>query len=560
MLTVEEIETVPFEGQQPGTSGLRKKVKVFLQKNYVENFIQSILNVNEELEGCTLVVGGDGRYLVKEVVDTIIKICAGNGVGKLIIGQNGLLSTPAVSHLIRKNETLGGIILTASHNPGGVDNDFGIKFNTSNGGPAPDGVTNEIYRHSTIIKSYKIVPNIKCDITTIGITRFKIEDKDFVVEVIDSVKDYLDYMKEIFNFPLIKTLLEGSEDKKKFNVLIDSMNGVTGPYVKRIFVDELGATEDNLRRVVPMEDFGGIHPDPNLTYAEDLVREVRKGDYDFGAAFDGDGDRNMILGRGAMFVTPADSLAILASWLHVIPYFQRTGVKGFARSMPTAAAVDLVAKEMNKEMFEVPTGWKYFGNLMDADRLSLCGEESFGTGSDHIREKDGVWAALAWLNVIAHSGLSVKELLMRHWRKYGRNYFARHDFEECSLDSCRQLMTDLERTVTAEGFVGSKHYIQDVENAVVAADNFSYMDPIDRSVALNQGIRLVFENGSRIIYRLSGTGSQGATLRIYLEAFTPCDGDIHLSSEERLQSLVTLAMRFGRVRRYTGRDKPTVIT
>ncbi|OWR54320.1 phosphoglucomutase [Danaus plexippus plexippus] len=426
MLTVEEIETVPFEGQQPGTSGLRKKVKVFLQKNYVENFIQSILNVNEELEGCTLVVGGDGRYLVKEVVDTIIKICAGNGVGKLIIGQNGLLSTPAVSHLIRKNETLGGIILTASHNPGGVDNDFGIKFNTSNGGPAPDGVTNEIYRHSTIIKSYKIVPNIKCDITTIGITRFKIEDKDFVVEVIDSVKDYLDYMKEIFNFPLIKTLLEGSEDKKKFNVLIDSMNGVTGPYVKRIFVDELGATEDNLRRVVPMEDFGGIHPDPNLTYAEDLVREVRKGDYDFGAAFDGDGDRNMILGRGAMFVTPADSLAILASWLHVIPYFQRTGVKGFARSMPTAAAVDLVAKEMNKEMFEVPTGWKYFGNLMDADRLSLCGEESFGTGSDHIREKDGVWAALAWLNVIAHSGLSVKELLMRHWRKYGRNYFARY--------------------------------------------------------------------------------------------------------------------------------------
>ncbi|CAH2092620.1 unnamed protein product [Euphydryas editha] len=559
MSTIVTVNTNPYEGQKPGTSGLRKKVKVFLQENYTENFIQSILDANKDvIVGSTLVVGGDGRYLVKEVVDKIIKISAGNGVARLLVGQNGILSTPAVSHIIRKYKTLGGIVLTASHNPGGINNDFGIKFNCSNGGPAPDGTTNEIYKLSTAIKQYKIVPDIKCDIDTIGVQRFMVGDNEFVVEIIDSVKDYVEYMKEIFDFPKIKALLQGSEQREPFKILIDAMNGVTGPYVRRIFVQELGAAERCARRAEPLPDFGGAHPDPNLTYAADLVAAVRAGDYDFGAAFDGDGDRNMIIGRGAFFVTPSDSLALLASQLQHIPYFQRTGVRGFARSMPTAAAVDRVAADLGKEMFQVPTGWKYFGNLMDAGRLSLCGEESFGTGSDHVREKDGLWAALAWLSVLAATGQSVEGLLVAHWRKYGRNYFTRYDYEECPSDPCNEMMQELEKKITEPGFVGSKHSSGDKTYVVAEADNFSYMDPVDRSVAMKQGLRIVFEDGSRIVFRLSGTGSSGATVRLYIDSYE--DKDVLGDAQMKLKPLIELALELSQLQKYTGRDAPTVIT
>ncbi|XP_075980265.1 phosphoglucose mutase 1 [Anticarsia gemmatalis] len=559
MPSVVTVDTNPFEGQKPGTSGLRKKVKVFVQEHYTENFIQSILDANKDsLVGCTLVVGGDGRYLVKEVVDKIIKISAANGVARLLVGQNGILSTPAVSCIIRKYKTLGGIVLTASHNPGGIDNDFGIKFNCANGGPAPDATTNQIYAITTTIKQYKIVPDINCDITKIGVSNFDVGGNKFTVEVIDSVNDYAAYMKEIFDFAAIKALIQGTPQRKPFNVLIDSMNGVTGPYVKRIFIDELGAKDSNVRRIVPLEDFGGAHPDPNLTYAADLVNAVKGGDYDLGAAFDGDGDRNMIIGRNAFFVTPSDSLAVLANNLHHIPYFQRSGVRGFARSMPTAAAVDRVAAATGHEMFEVPTGWKYFGNLMDAGRLSLCGEESFGTGSDHVREKDGTWAALAWLQVLAATGKSVEELLKQHWAQFGRNYFTRYDYEECASDPCNEMMQALEKTITSPGFVGSSHSSGGKTYIVKLADNFSYMDPIDQSVAMKQGLRIIFEDGSRIVLRLSGTGSSGATVRLYIDSYEAKNvlGD----AQVMLKPLIDVALQISQLPKYTGRDAPTVIT
>ncbi|XP_063895204.1 phosphoglucomutase [Helicoverpa armigera] len=559
MPSVVTVDTNPFEGQKPGTSGLRKKVKVFVQEHYTENFVQSILDANKDsLKGSTLVVGGDGRYLVKEVVDKIIKISAANGVGKLLVGQNGILSTPAVSCIIRKYKALGGIVLTASHNPGGIDNDFGIKFNCANGGPAPDGTTNQIYALTTAIKQYKIVPDLVCDINKIGVSNYDIDGNKFTVEVIDSVNDYVAYMKEIFDFNKIKALIQGTEKRKPFNVLIDSMNGVTGPYVKRIFLDELGAKEGNVRRIVPLEDFGGAHPDPNLTYAADLVNAVKGGDYDLGAAFDGDGDRNMIIGRDAFFVTPSDSLAVLANNLQHIPYFERTGVRGYARSMPTAAAVDRVAEATGHEMFEVPTGWKYFGNLMDAGRLSLCGEESFGTGSDHVREKDGLWAALAWLSVLAATGLSVEDILKAHWAKFGRNYFTRYDYEECASDPCNEMMQTLEKKITSPGFVGSSHSSGGKTYVVKQADNFSYMDPIDQSVAMKQGLRIIFEDGSRIVLRLSGTGSSGATVRLYIDSYEATNvlGD----AQVMLKPLIDVALQISELAKYTGRDAPTVIT
>ncbi|KAF9788786.1 hypothetical protein SFRURICE_018362 [Spodoptera frugiperda] len=530
MPSVVNVDTNPFEGQKPGTSGLRKKVKVFLQEHYTENFVQSILDANKDsLPGCTLVVGGDGRYLVKEVVDKIIKISAANGVGRLLVGQDGILSTPAVSCIIRKYKALGksGIVLTASHNPGGIDNDFGIKFNCANGGPAPDATTNQIYALTTAIKQYKIVPDIACDISKIRVSNYD------VMEVIDSVNDYVAYMKEIFDFNQIRALVQGTEQRKPFNVLIDSMNGdcLVGRVVASATAGK--GSRGNVRRIVPLEDFGGAHPDPNLTYAADLVNAVKGGDYDLGAAFDGDGDRNMIIGRGAFFVTPSDSLAVLASHLQLIPYFQRTGVRGFARSMPTAAAVDRVAAATGFEMFEVPTGWKYFGNLMDAGRLSLCGEESFGTGSDHIREKDGLWAALAWLSVLAGTG--------------------QYDYEECASDSCNEMMQVLEKTITSPGFVGSSHASGGKTYVVKVADNFSYMDPIDQS-----GLRIIFEDGSRIVLRLSGTGSSGATVRLYIDSYEAKDvlGD----AQVMLKPLIDVALQISDLQKYTGRDAPTVIT
>ncbi|KAI5701311.1 hypothetical protein M8J75_008251 [Diaphorina citri] len=555
------VETKVFDGQKPGTSGLRKPTKTFQQEHYTENFIQSILTaLGDKLKGSVLVVGGDGRYFGDVAVDKIIKISAANGVAKLIVGQNGILSTPAVSALIRKHQVTGGIVLTASHNPGGPDNDFGIKFNTSNGGPAPDAVTENIYKITTQIKTYSIVPDLKVDITSIGSSSYEVDGAQFQVDVIDSVEVYLQLMKEIFDFPKLQSLIKGSSGRPPFKLLINSMHGVTGPYVKKIFLEELGAQPDNAVNTTPLPDFGGHHPDPNLTYAADLVQAMQAGDFDLGAAFDGDGDRNMVLGKKAFFVNPSDSLAVLAAHLDSIPYFKKTGVKGYARSMPTGAAIDRVAKANNKELFEVPTGWKYFGNLMDAGRLSLCGEESFGTGSDHIREKDGIWAVLAWLSVVEHTGKPVEEILKSHWKQYGRNYFTRYDYENCSAAPCNQMMDELEKKVSAPEFKGVTLSAEGRSFTVEAGDNFEYTDPIDGSVAKKQGVRVLFTDGSRLIYRLSGTGSSGATVRLYVESYVPATGDIEADAQVALKPLVQVALELSKLPQFTGRDAPTVIT
>ncbi|KAK7583966.1 hypothetical protein V9T40_004929 [Parthenolecanium corni] len=549
-----------YEGQKPGTSGLRKAVKVFQQENYTENFVQCILTaIGPKLKGCTLAVGGDGRFFGKEAVNIIIKIAAANGVGKLVIGQHGILSTPAVSCIIRKYKLTGGIILTASHNPGGPDNDFGIKYNTENGGPAPDGITNAIYQLTTQIENYSIVPNLTCDIDNIGVNTFEVNGKDFVVEIIDSVDDYLELMKSIFDFPKLKNLLSANA-AKPFRVLINSMHGVTGPYVKRIFLDQLGAPLNSAVKITPLPDFGGGHPDPNLTYAADLVEQLRKSNFDFGAAFDGDGDRNMVLGAKAFFVTPSDSLAILGNHLNDIPYFQKSGIKGVARSMPTGAAIDKVATKLKVEIFEVPTGWKYFGNLMDAGRLSLCGEESFGTGSDHIREKDGIWAVLAWLSVIASTSKSVEQICCDHWAEFGRNYFARYDYENCETEPSNVMMKELEKKITEASFVGTKFEEAGKTFVVEAADNFQYTDPIDESITKNQGLRILFSNGARLIFRLSGTGSSGATIRLYAESYESSSEQINLNAQEVLRPLIQVGLKISQLQSFTGRTEPTVIT
>uniref|UniRef100_A0A6P7GAJ6 phosphoglucomutase (alpha-D-glucose-1,6-bisphosphate-dependent) n=1 Tax=Diabrotica virgifera virgifera TaxID=50390 RepID=A0A6P7GAJ6_DIAVI len=558
-----DVETTAFEGQKPGTSGLRKKVKVFMEKHYTENFVQSIINaLGDKAKGSTLIVGGDGRYFSKQAINIIIRIASANGVSKLLIGQLGILSTPAVSSLIRHHKVLGGIVLTASHNPGGIRNDFGIKYNIENGGPAPDQVSDAIYEHTKKIKSYKYTPKLETDrlIDILGTTAVKVDGRDFIVEVIDSTANYVALMKDIFDFKKLRTLIRGTEQRPPFNVLIDSMNGVTGVYVRRIFVEELGASPDNnVCRIVPLDNFGEIHPDPNLTYAKDLVDKVKANpSYDLGAAFDGDGDRNMIIGKNAFFVTPSDSLAVLANNLECIPYFQKHGVQGFARSMPTAAAVDRVAEKLGKEMFEVPTGWKYFGNLMDAGRLSLCGEESFGTGSDHIREKDGIWAVLAWLSVIEHKNMSVEEILKEHWSIYGRNYFTRYDYEECESDAANDMMKHLENLIATNALVGKAFTAGGKSYKVSKADNFSYVDPIDNSVTKNQGIRILFDDGSRLIFRLSGTGSSGATIRVYIDSYEK--KNVLSDAQEMLKPLVDVGLEISQLKKFTGRDAPTVIT
>ncbi|CAG0884838.1 unnamed protein product [Darwinula stevensoni] len=481
-------------------------------------------------------------------------------VKKLLVGQNGILSTPAVSSIIRKYKTDGGIVLTASHNPGGPDADFGIKFNTSNGGPAPDGVTNHIYDLTQKITEYHLVPALHCDLSAIGKQAFKVDGRDFEVEILDSVADYLAHMKEIFDFHAIKNLLTGGGGRPPLKILVNSMHGVTGPYVEKIFCEELGASGDSIVNTTPLEDFGGLHPDPNLTYAADLVNAMETGDYGLGAAFDGDGDRNMILGYKAFFVTPSDSLAVIAANLECIPYFQKTGVKGYARSMPTAAAVDRVAAKTGKEFFEVPTGWKYFGNLMDAGRLSLCGEESFGTGSDHIREKDGLWAVLAWLSILAHTNKSVDEILRHHWSTYGRNFFTRYDYENCDAAPCNKMMANLDAMVSDASLVGRTFSHGGKEFKVAKADNFEYKDPIDGSVAEKQGIRIIFEDGSRIVFRLSGTGSSGATVRLYIDSFEDDPSKQNLPAQEMLKPLVEVSLSLSQLREYTGRQEPTVIT
>lgn len=558
-LTVSVEPTTPYEGQKPGTSGLRKKVKVFKQKNYTENFVQCILNAaGAAIEGSLLVVGGDGRFYCKEATELIIRMCAAAGVSKLLVGQNGILSTPAVSSLIRNNKALGGIVLTASHNPGGPENDFGIKFNCENGGPASDSVTNKIYELSTTIKEYKFVKDLQIDIGKIGVNTFEVTGRQFVVEIIDSVLNYINHMEQIFDFTKLRNFVSGKMTEKPLKMRIDAMNGVTGAYVRAIFLERLGASEDSVVHTTPLPDFGGLHPDPNLTYAKNLVETVAKGDYHIGAAFDGDGDRNMIIGEKAFFVTPSDSLAVIAHYLECIPYFQKNGIQGFARSMPTASAVDLVGQKLGKEVFEVPTGWKYFGNLMDAGRLCLCGEESFGTGSNHIREKDGIWAVLAWLSIMEHTGMGIEDILKSHWNTYGRNYFTRYDYEECDLESCNQMMATMEKLITDAAFIGKEFSKGGKQYKVKIADNFSYVDPVDKSVARNQGLRIIFEDGSRIVMRLSGTGSAGATVRLYIDSYEK--KDVTGKASEMLKPLIDIALEISDLPKFTGRNAPTVIT
>ncbi|KAJ2488502.1 hypothetical protein IWW37_004773 [Coemansia sp. RSA 2050] len=547
------VATTPFEGQKPGTSGLRKRVVVFQQEHYTENFIQAIFTAMPApgAQGATIVVGGDGRYYMRDVVQKIISIGAANGVARFIVGQDGILSTPAASAIIRKRQADGGIILTASHNPGGPSADFGIKYNTRNGGPAPESVTDAIYAATRTITEYRQVAlDAPVDLTTLGCQHFD----GFGVEIVDSVADYVELTKSIFDFDLIRRFRQQSPE---FSLLFDALNGVTGPYGRRIFVDELGFPESALDQCTPLEDFGGCHPDPNLTYADKLVARVEREKVSLGAASDGDGDRNMVLSHD-WFVTPSDSVAVIAHYAaECIPYFQRQGLRGLARSMPTSCAIDRVAAAKGLEIFEVPTGWKFFGNLMDAGRLSICGEESFGTGSDHIREKDGIWAIVAWLNILAHvsqtqHGASVRSIMRDFYQTYGRNYFTRYDYEEVGSEGAAQMINDLRAK-------GSDLIGQTINGFTVSAVNdFEYTDPIDLSVSRNQGLRVIFDDSSRIIFRLSGTGSEGATVRIYIERFDPAEFDT--DAQVALKPLVDAALEISQLSKYTGRNEPTVIT
>ncbi|KAG8898524.1 Phosphoglucomutase-2 [Tulasnella sp. 403] len=556
---IQHVATKPFDGQKPGTSGLRKRVKVFEQEHYTENFVQAILDAipGKGAHGSTLVIGGDGRYHNEPTIQAILRIAAANGVKKLYIGKDGILSTPAASNVIRQYKADGGILLTASHNPGGPNNDFGIKYNMDNGGPAPESVTNKIYEITKTISVYRSLDCGKIDLSKIGSYTYG----PMEVEIIDSVKDYLTLLQRIFDFDLIKSFLSSNPD---FKVLFDGLHGVTGPYGRAIFVDALGLPESSIQNCVPLPDFGGGHPDPNLIYAHSLVEAVERDNIPFGAASDGDGDRNMIYGKGA-FVTPCDSVAIIADKADYIPYFKSGGVKGLARSMPTSAAIDLVAKAKGLEYFEVPTGWKFFGNLMDAGRLSICGEESFGTGSDHIREKDGVWAVVAWLNIIAGEnqtkpGTGIKEILQAHYQTYGRNFFSRYDYEEVSSEGAAKLVENLNNLIDSSTFPGSKYQSSSGEFQVASITNFSYTDPIDGSVSKNQGHIILFTDGSRVVFRLSGTGSQGATVRMYVERYTQDQSQYAKETAEGLKGLIEVALEISKLKEYLQRDQPNVIT
>ncbi|CAH7687442.1 hypothetical protein PPACK8108_LOCUS22220 [Phakopsora pachyrhizi] len=562
MASISEISTIPFVDQKPGTSGLRKRVKVFQQQNYTENFIQAILDAipSPGSKASTLVVGGDGRYYSPECIQKIIRLSAGNQLKHLIIGQAGILSTPAVSNLIRTRNATGGILLTASHNPGGPDADFGIKFNVSNGGPAPEVVTDKIYELSKTLRSYKSVELPEVDLSKLGTQ----ELGSLKVEIVDSVSDYLQLLHSIFDFKLIKSYLHSSPSPLK--VLFDGMHGVTGPYGRAIFVNTLGLNENSIQNCVPSPDFGGGHPDPNLTYAHELVTRVDRENIGFGAASDGDGDRNMIYGKGA-FVTPSDSVAIIADWAEEsIPYF-KSGLKGLARSMPTSGAIDLVAKKKGLEIFEVPTGWKFFGNLMDAERLSICGEESFGTGSDHIREKDGLWAVVAWLSILAAAekrGIKdgIKGVLLDHYKKYGRSFFSRYDYEEVESEGAQKMIAHIEKLFAEKSFIDSNLSATTSSTSfqVKEAGNFSYTDPIDGSISKKQGLYVKFKDGSRIVYRLSGTGSSGATIRIYVEKYSKNPEEFQEETQKGLKPLIEVALKLSKLEEFTGREKPTVIT
>ena len=554
---VKDVPTTPIEGQKTGTSGLRKKAAVFSEGNYLANWVQSLFLAlpQEEVEGSAMVLGGDGRWFNKEASQIIIKLAAGNGVRKMYVGQNGFLATPAASAVIRARKAYGGFIMSASHNPGGPKEDWGIKFNYSSGEPAPEKITDEIYGFTQTVDTLKMADIPDVDLSKVGVTKFG----DFEVEVIDPVADYLELAREVFDFDLIKSLVTRSDFKMKF----DAMHAITGAYARPILVDVLGADPSSCVNDDPKEDFAGGHPDPNLTYAEELVKTMYSADApDFGAASDGDGDRNMILGNN-FFVTPSDSVAIIAANAKCIPYF-KDGLKGLARSMPTAAALDRVATKMGVECFETPTGWKFFGNLMDAGRLSICGEESFGTGSDHIREKDGPWAVLAWLSILADRNkdvpvggekVTVEQITKEHWAEYGRNFFSRYDYEGCESEPCEKMVEHL-RAVAAASKKGDTYGEYELDYA----DDFEYTDPIDGSVASKQGVRFVFSDGSRFIFRLSGTGSSGATVRMYIEQYEADVAKQGADAQDALAPLIKVALETSKLAEFTGRESPTVIT
>lgn len=539
------VSTQPFSDQEPGTSGLRKSVSVFQQSHYLENFIQSIFNSLQDFQGQTLMLGGDGRYYNREAIQIILKMAAANGFGHVKVGQHGILSTPATSCVIRKYKAFGGIILSASHNPGGPNADFGVKYNIANGGPAPEKVTEAIYAQSQVIDSYKILDAPDVDIDLLGVSTLG----DMRVEVIDSVADYAGLMESIFDFNLIHQLLTTDG----FRFCFDALHAVTGSYAHRIFEQQLGAPSGTVQNGTPLEDFGGGHPDPNLVYAHDLV-SIMFGDNapDFGAASDGDGDRNMVLGNH-FFVNPSDSLAILAANAKLIPAYQK-GLAGIARSMPTSQAANRVASKLGIDCYETPTGWKFFGNLMDAERVTLCGEESFGTGSNHVREKDGLWAILFWLNILAVRQQSVEQIVEEHWQIYGRNYYSRHDYEAVDSDRAHSLMDNLRKQFP--DLKGKQLGCYQVEYS----DDFSYTDPIDGSVSEHQGIRIGFTDGSRMVFRLSGTGTHGATLRIYLESYEPDPTRQNMDPQLALKDLITLADELAHIHELTGMAEPTVIT
>lgn len=552
------VATTPYGDQKPGTLGLRKKVTVFQQKNYTENFIQAIFDaIPEGVQNLTLVVGGDGRYYNDHVIQLIVRMAAANGVAKLIVGQHGLLLTPATLHVIRSRRATGGIILTASHNPGGPKADLGIKYNLANGGPAPESVTDRIYALATALTEYKIADVAAVDLAHLGCVAAGAVD----VEIISPTDDYVALMKEIFDFGKIRRFLGAAGAAHGFRVLFDALNGITGPYGQRIFVDELGLPPASIQNCTPQPDFGGLHPDPNLTYARTLVDRVDAENIAFGAASDGDGDRNMIYGAGT-FVSPGDSVAIIAEYADAIPYFQKHGVYGLARSMPTSGALDLVARAKGLNVYEVPTGWKFFCNLFDAHKLSICGEESFGTGSNHVREKDGLWAICAWLNVLAafadkypDQPASIKAVQDKFWAKYGRTFFTRFDYEEVASDGANRLMQLLASIVdsAAPGSELAPGYV------VADAANFSYTD-LDGSVSKNQGLFIRFEGGLRFIVRLSGTGSSGATVRLYLEKHLADESLYSLSPSEFFHHDIAFILALLKFKEHLGKDEPDVKT
>lgn len=538
------IATTPFDDQKPGTSGLRKKVPVFQTKNYAENFIQSVFDSLSGFEGKAFVLGGDGRFYNREVIQIALKMAAANGFGRVIIGQGGILSTPAASNVIRQYSAFGGLILSASHNPGGPKEDFGIKYNIGNGGPAPESITDAVYARSLVIDQYKIADHEDVNLDAIG----EVKLGQMIVQIIDPVSDYAKLMEELFDFHAISSMF-----KSGFRFVFDAMSAVTGPYAVEIFENRLGAPKGTVMNEIPLPDFGGHHPDPNLVHAKKLYDMMMSDNApDFGAASDGDGDRNLVIGKH-IYITPSDSLALLAANAHHAPAY-KNGIAGIARSMPTSLAADRVAEKLGIPLCETPTGWKFFGNLLDAGKVTICGEESAGTGSDHVREKDGLWAVLLWLNILASRKQSAKEIVADHWQTFGRTYYSRHDYEAIDTDIANTLMADIRDNLAGlKGSSAGKHVIEN-------ADDFSYLDPIDGSKSEHQGLRIFFEGGARLVLRLSGTGTSGATLRVYMEYYEQNQSLHDLDPQDALKDVIEAAEVIAQIKSRTGRDAPTVIT